>query len=187
MRRDPKTLAPLLGFAIVASAFYPRSPPNRRADSVARAAPPPSNPQPVEQPTASEPPPALAPPVARAEPAWRGQRDSRDPIVPDEEAIMAKLSQLGEGSPLESLALARQGNEYFPSGSGAPQRHWTIVRSLENLNRFHEAEEEAKSMVALYPDDPLTLDVRRHVLIYPLDQPSREEQQRNEPQPRNTR
>jgi hypothetical protein len=135
----------------------------------------------MEQPTVSEAPPPLAPVVAAAGLAGRGARDSPGPSIPDEEKIMARLHLLGEDSPLESLALARQGNEYFPSGSGAPKRHWIIVRSLENLHRFHEAEAEAKSMVDRYPDDPLTLDVRRHVLIYPLDQPSREEQQRNEP------
>ena len=132
----------------------------------------------MEQPTASEATPPPAPLVAAGR---RGARETSDPSMPDEEKIMAKLRLLGEDSPLESLALARQGNDYFPGGSGAPKRHWIIVRSLENLNRFHEAEDEAKSMVARYPDDPLTLDVRRHVLIYPLDQPSREEQQRNEP------
>jgi len=141
----------------------------------------------MEQPTSSGALPPLAPLVAAAALDGRGAPDSPAPNMPDEEKIMAKLRLLGEDSPLESLALARQGNEYFPTGSGAPKRHWVIVRSLESLNRFHEAEDEAKSMVDRYPDDPLALDVRRHVLVYPLDQPSREEQQRNEPQPRNKR
>jgi hypothetical protein len=35
-------------------------------------------------------------------------------------------------------------------------------------------------MVERYPDDPRALDVKRHLLVYPLGQPSREEQQRNE-------
>lgn len=182
MRRDPKTLALVLGFAIVASAFYvsrPWSPSHRRADSVAGA--PRSKPEPIEQPTASEAPTALSPRVTGAGFDGRGARDSRDSNMPDEEQIMATLRLLGADSPLESLALARHGNEYFPSGSGAPQRHFIIVRALENLQRFHEARDEAKSMVERYPDDPLALDVKRHVLVYPLDQPSREEQQRDEP------
>jgi hypothetical protein len=186
MRQKTLALGLVLGFAIVASAFYSRSPSNRRADSVARAAPP-SEPEPIAQPTASEAPPALAPLVAGAAFDGRGPRDGQDTVVPDEEAIMARLSRLGENSPLESLALARRGNEYFPSGSGAPKRHWIIVKSLESLRRFHEARDEATSMVERYPADPLALDVKRHVLVYPLDMPSREEQQRNEPSPRNDR
>ncbi len=43
---------------------------------------------------------------------------------------MTKLRLLGEDSPLESLALARNGNEYFPGGANAPERHWIIVRAL---------------------------------------------------------
>jgi hypothetical protein len=135
----------------------------------------------MEQPTASEAPPARAPSVADAGLDGPGARDSRDTIVPDEEAIMTKLRLLGEDSPLESLELARHGNEYFPSGAGAPKRHWIIVKSLENLLRFQEARDEAQSMVERYPADPLALDVKRHVLVYPLGQPSREDQQRNEP------
>ncbi len=92
---------------------------------------------------------------------------------------MAELQQLREDSPLESLALARHGNEYFPGGSDAPERHWIIVRSLVNLRRFEEARDEAKLMVERYPDDPRALDVKRHLLVYPLGQPSREEQQRS--------
>jgi hypothetical protein len=49
------------------------------------------------------------------------------------------------------------------------------VRSLVELKRFHEARDAAKAMVERFPSDPLTLEVRRHLLVYPLDHPSREE------------
>ena len=104
-----------------------------------------------------------------------------DTALPDEAGIMARLRRLGVDSPLEALALARQGNEYFPNGPDEPERDWIIVRSLVSLRRFHEARDEAERMVRSYPSDPRSLDVKRHLLVYPLDQPSREEQQAGEP------
>ena len=38
----------------------------------------------------------------------------------------------------------------------------------------------AQPMVEKYPDNDLTQDVRRHLLVYPLDQPSREEMQQRD-------
>jgi len=104
-----------------------------------------------------------------------------DTALPDEAAIMAQLRRFGADSPLESLALARHGNEFFPNGPDAPERDWTIVKSLVSLRRFHEARDEAELMVRRYPSDPRALDVKRHLLVYPLDQPSREEQQASGP------
>jgi len=54
------------------------------------------------------------------------------------------------------------------------------VQSLVNLRRFHEAREEAREMVRRYPDNPFALDAQRHLLVYPLDQPSREEMQQRD-------
>jgi hypothetical protein len=45
------------------------------------------------------------------------------------------------------------------------------------LRQFHAARDEAEAMVALHPRTPWTMDVQRHVLVNPLDYPSREEQQ----------
>jgi hypothetical protein len=39
-----------------------------------------------------------------------------------------------------------------------------VTKSLVNLTRFKEAQEEARSVVKKYPNDPHTLDVPRHVL-----------------------
>jgi hypothetical protein len=102
-------------------------------------------------------------------------RTARAPM--DEGALMAKLRQLGENAPLQSIELARDGNRRFPSSPEAPERAFILVKSLVNLRRFHEARDEAKVMAAKYPGSPLTEDVKRHLLVYPLDQPSREEQQ----------
>ena len=95
----------------------------------------------------------------------------------DEARLMSQLRALVHTAPEQALALARRGDALFPNSPDAPERAWSVVKSLDLLKRFHEARAEARAMLRLYPDTPWTEDVERHVLLYPLDMPSREEQQ----------
>lgn len=95
----------------------------------------------------------------------------------DEATLMSQLRALVHTAPEQALALARRGDALFPNSPDAPERAWSAVKSLDLLKRFHEAQAEARLMLRLYPDTPWTEDVERHVLLYPLDMPSREEQQ----------
>jgi hypothetical protein len=97
-----------------------------------------------------------------------------------EPALMATLREIGGTAPVRSIELAREGQRRFPGSTDAPERAFIIVQSLVNLRRFHEARDEAREMVRKYPDDPRALDVQRHLLVYPLDQPSREEMQQRD-------
>jgi hypothetical protein len=90
---------------------------------------------------------------------------------------MAQLREIGGTAPERSIALAREGQRRFPDSADAPERAFIVVQSLVNLRRFHEAREEASAMVRKYPDNPFALDAQRHLLVYPLDQPSREQMQ----------
>lgn len=90
---------------------------------------------------------------------------------------MSQLRALVHTAPEQALALARRGDALFPNSPDAPERAWSAVKSLDLLKRFQEAQAEARLMLRLYPDTPWTEDVERHVLLYPLGQPSREEQQ----------
>jgi len=105
--------------------------------------------------------------------------EASPPVVqaPDEPSLMSELRALINTAPAQALALARRGDALFPNSPDAPERAWAAVKSLDLLKRFHEAQAEARLMLRLYPDTPWTEDVERHVLLYPLDQPSREEQQ----------
>jgi hypothetical protein len=103
----------------------------------------------------------------------------------DEASLMTKLRELGQSAPEQSLALARAGNERFPDSLDAAERAWIVVRSLVSLQRFHEARDETKVMKEKYPGTPWALDAERHLLVHPLDQPSREEQQAQEENGRN--
>jgi hypothetical protein len=95
-----------------------------------------------------------------------------------EAASMQRLRALRTTAPLEALALAEELEARFPNGRGAAERSYLAVRSLVELRRFHEARDRAKSMVERFPGDPYALDVQRHLLVNPLDLPSRDEQQR---------
>ena len=85
-----------------------------------------------------------------------------------------------ETAPQQSLDLAREAKRRFGRSPDAPERDWIIVKSLVNLRRFHEARDEARALVATHPGSEWAQDVRRHLLVYPLDQPSREEMQRRD-------
>ena len=72
---------------------------------------------------------------------------------------------------------AQAAEERFPNSPHAPERKWIVVRSLVELKRFQEARDEAARMVARFPNNSWATDAQRHLLVHPLGQPPREEQQ----------
>ena len=151
--RSPVVPPPSLAESNTDSGAAPRAP----AMPPAPASPPPAR---VARPTAPAVPP---PPPAATEPA-----------------LIAILRPMVEAAPQQSLDLAREAQRRFGRSPDAPERDWMIVKSLVNLRRFHEARDEARALVATYPDSEQAQDVRRHLLVYPLDQPSREEMQQRD-------
>lgn len=118
----------------------------------------------VESPAEPQSPPSVEPPdtVLVAAPP---------PALPDEGALMSTLRQLGDSSPQASLEMARAGNARFPDSPDAAERAWYVCKSLVNLENFYDARDEARLMVAKYPGTPWADDVRRHLLVNPLDLP----------------
>lgn len=98
----------------------------------------------------------------------------------DERALMVNLRALGTTAPDRALRLARAGNALFPNSPDAAERAWFVVKSLDSLGRFHEGRDEARMMVERYRGSSWAADVERHTLVYPLDQPSREQMQARE-------
>ena len=86
-----------------------------------------------------------------------------------EATLMVRLHQLGETDPPLSLQLAREGNARFPHGPDAPERAFIVAKSLVDMGRFKEAQQEARLMLKNYPSDPHTFDVERHLLSIPLE------------------
>ena len=131
------------------------------------------------QPAASPPVAPAPPPVASSPPRPVAARGDERPTL-SEPALMAALREIGGTAPERSIALARDGQRRFSGSGDAPERAFIIVQSLVNLRRFHEARDEAREMVRKYPDNQFALDAQRHLLVYPLDQPSREEMQQRD-------
>ena len=82
---------------------------------------------------------------------------------------MVRLHQLAETDPPLSLELARRGNARFPHSPDAPERAFIVTKSLVDMGRFKDAQQEARRMLKDYPNDPHTRDVQRHLLSNPLE------------------
>ncbi len=91
--------------------------------------------------------------------------------LPDEPTLMSTLRTLGDSEPERSLQLARDAEQRFPDSPDAAEQEWYVCKSLVNLERFYDAREEARLMVAAYPGTPWATDVQRHLLVNPLDLP----------------
>jgi len=164
----------IAGAAVVAVFWRSRSvsPALTSADDAPGTA---SGPKHDASPSPSPSPIAAAPSQPVAAPP---RRDA--PAALSEPALMATLREMGGTAPLRSIELAREGQRRFPNSADAPERAFIVVQSLVNLRRFHEARDEARDMVRKYPDNQFALDAQRHLLVYPLDQPSREEMQQRD-------
>jgi len=90
----------------------------------------------------------------------------------DEATMVARLHELAASDPPQSLKLAREALARFPDSPRAPEFEWNVVKALANMDRYREAEEEARGMLEKYPDSPLSVDVDRHLLHRPPN-PSR--------------
>jgi hypothetical protein len=117
---------------------------------------------------AESPPPAVSVPAPTAAP--RLPRTLGAPTAPeplDEPSLIATLHELAASDPPQSLKLAREAIARFPDSPHAPEFEWNVVKALANMDRYREAEEEARRMVEKYPDNPLSVDVEHHVLNHP--------------------
>jgi hypothetical protein len=129
-----------------------------------RAEPPPS----VVTEARGEPLPAASVPARTAAP--RPPRTLGESPVPqplDEASLIATLHELAASDPPQSLELAREAIARFPDSPHAPEFEWNVVKALANMDRYGQAEEEARRMVEKYPDNPLSVDVDHHILNHP--------------------
>lgn len=111
------------------------------------------------------PAPALTGPrlTKAAEPAARERLD--------EASLIAQLHDLAASDPPLSLKLASEAVARFPDSPNAPEFEWNVVKALANMDRYKEAEEEARRMLERYPDNPLSVDVEHHLLNHPPNPP----------------
>ena len=128
----------------------------------------PTSPVPTEAARRALPPlpvPSLTGPrlTKAAEPAVRERLD--------EASLIARLHDLAASDPPLSLKLAREALARFPDSQNAPEFEWNVAKALANMDRYKEAEEEARRMLERYPDNPLSIDVEHHLLNHPPNPP----------------
>jgi len=119
-------------------------------------------------------PPVPAPSPTRA-PIPAKPAEPTAPELLDEASLIAKLRDLAASDPPQSLKLARDALARFPDSPDAPKFEWNVVKALANMDRYREAEEEARAMVEKYPDNPLSVDVDHHILNHPPNPQAAEE------------
>jgi hypothetical protein len=133
-------------------------------------------PAPLTEPTASEPaPPETAEvkphPAPRttvvAPPALPAAVEPNVDKPLDERSLLTELQELAASDPPLSLKLAKEAVERFPDSPNAPEFEWNVVKALFNMRQLDEAEHEARTMVAKYPDNHFTGDVVHHLLNHP--------------------
>jgi hypothetical protein len=137
-----------------------------------------SIPAPVAEPSASAPGPSM-PETAEVEPhpapgtTVVARSALPPPVEPnadkplDEPSLLTELRDLAASNPPLSLKLAREAVERFPDSPNAPEFEWNVVKALFNMRHLEDAEDEARIMVAKYPNSPFTGDVVHHLLNHP--------------------
>jgi hypothetical protein len=120
---------------------------------------------------AGEPPRPSAGAVVRAPlPGTAPDRDAGKRL--DETSLLSRLHDLAASDPPRSLALAREAAARFPASSNAPEFEWNVVKALANMDRYPEAEAEARLMLQKFPGNAFADDVERHLLNHPPNPPS---------------
>ncbi len=119
---------------------------------------------------AEQPAPSAAPIILELGPRIAPERDGGARL--DEATLLSRLHDLAASDPPRSLALAREAAARFPDSSNAPEFEWNIVKALANMDRYLEAETEARRMLHKFPGNAFADDVERHLLNHPPNPPS---------------
>jgi hypothetical protein len=147
------------------TAARPAAPTPVREPIVAPTSPPPRARIATEQPRRPPVPPVVEP---RPRPPTTDDAGARL----DEASLLSRLHDLAASDPPRSLELAREAVARFPDGANAPEFEWNVVKALANMDRYGEAEEEARGMLRRFPGSAFTEDVEHHLLNHPPNPPS---------------
>lgn len=120
---------------------------------------------------------ATAPRVARGRPAALADPRLRRAPGPDggtalrEDALIARIDELGPSDLPLTVRLAREGLSRFPDSPRAPEFAMNLTKALLHMGQIEEAREEAREMLRKYPNSPFTGEVERHLLTNPPNPP----------------
>jgi len=121
-------------------------------------------------PTPPAPPAQPAPPAPAAGPVAAAQ-NTPPPAPPpslsaetavarmNEAVLMARLREVAQSDPAQTVQLARAGNKKFPDSPDAPERAAILIHALVTQNQLSEGRAEAEYMVNHYPDSKWVRDI----------------------------
>jgi hypothetical protein len=145
-------------------------------DAVANG--PATSPEPPVTPPAPAPPVVdVAAPLRRARPSAPADPQLRRAPRPDagaalgDEALLARIDELGPSNLPLTVQLAREALVRFPDSPRAPEFAMNLTKSLLHLGQIDEARETAREMLRKYPTSPFTGEVERHLLTNPPNPP----------------
>ncbi|HEY4185338.1 MAG TPA: tetratricopeptide repeat protein [Polyangia bacterium] len=163
----------LAAFLVVRALGAARSLPDAPASGQA------TSPEPEVTPPVPAPPvvDAAAPPLlparasAVADPLPRRAPRPAAAAALGEDALLARIDELGPSNLPLTVQLAREALARFPDSPRAPEFAMNLTKSLVHLGRIDEAREAAREMLRKYPDSPFTGEVERHLLTNPPNPP----------------
>jgi len=111
--------------------------------TAAQLAPAVPAPAPAPEAAGQNTPPPAPPPSVSAEAAVARMNEA---------VLMARLREVAQSDPAQTVQLARAGNKKFPDSPDAPERAAILIHALVTQNQLSEGRAEAEYMVNHYPD-----------------------------------
>lgn len=162
----------LAGFLVVRALGEARPRPGAAADAKL------TSPQQAAAPSVVAPPVVedAGPPVRPRSLAITDPQQRRSPrpdaaAAPSEDALLARIDELGPSNLQLTVQLAREALARFPDSPRAPEFAMNLTKALVHLGRGDEAREAAREMLRRYPTSPFTGEVEHHVLTNPPNPP----------------
>jgi len=129
-----------------------------------------TTPEPAVAPVVTAPPVVdAAPPLPEPQPRRAPRRDAAASL--SEDALLARIDELGPSNLPLTVQLAREALSRFPDSPRAPEFAMNLTKALVHLGRVDEARAEAREMLRKYPASPFTGEVERHLLTNPPNPP----------------
>lgn len=177
-KRYPVVVVVLLSVALAAflvvrareaARSLPGAPASRNATSPEPAVTSPVPAPPIVAAAAPPPRPARAPALADPKPRRPPRPDAAAAL--SEDALLARIDELGPSNLPLTAGLAREALARFPDSPRAPEFAMNLTKSLLHMGQIDEAREAAREMLRKYPASPFTGEVERHLLTNPPNPP----------------
>jgi len=159
----------LAGFLIVRAMGEARPTPGASAGALVTSAEQAAAPSVTAPPVVEDAGPQARPARSAAVTDPRQRRSPRPDAaaVLSEDALLARIDELGPSNLPLTVQLAREALARYPDSPRAPEFAMNLTKALVHLGRIDEAREAAREMLRKYPTSPFTGEVEHHLLTNP--------------------